>query len=151
MTSFRILRFFAVTLFLAGAASAPACLDEPTDDTEASLDSSTDDGKPDLVAKAPCAVRGDGRLYCGNRDNAAIRAARSPRARQVNTLETTYSWFLCWGFGERHSGGNNTWYYTQGDDGPAKGWVAAVDMHTTSLQDSDPSRYLGLLNCDEVD
>lgn len=34
---------------------------------------------------------------------------------KVAVLETDPSWFICWTRGEPHSGGNDVWYYTQGD------------------------------------
>ncbi|NYE40615.1 hypothetical protein [Streptomyces fulvorobeus] len=30
-------------------------------------------------------------------------------------LETPWSVFNCWGHGDRHSGGNDIWYWTMGD------------------------------------
>lgn len=84
--------------------------------------------------------------YCGNRVPAPVRGARSPSAPAVNTLRTSYSWFICFGFGEHHHGGNTTWYFTLGDDNQTWGWVAAGDLLTSSDFDADPAAH-GLPAC----
>ncbi|GIH29749.1 hypothetical protein Aph01nite_80590 [Acrocarpospora phusangensis] len=38
----------------------------------------------------------------------------------VGQLESNPSWFVCWAKGERHAGGNDIWYYTQGDHSAGK-------------------------------
>jgi murein DD-endopeptidase MepM/ murein hydrolase activator NlpD len=93
-----------------------------------------------------CGVRDDGRLWCDNRAAAPVRADKSPSAAQVDVLRTTYSWFSCFGFGQRHHGGNDTWYFTIGDDSGSWGWVAAGDVQTTSELDADPAAH-GLRAC----
>lgn len=93
-----------------------------------------------------CSVHDDGRLWCDNRSPASVRARTSPSAAQVDVLRTTYSWFSCFAFGERHHGGNNTWYRTIGDDSGRWGWVAAGDVQTTSDFDADPAAH-GLQPC----
>lgn len=45
-------------------------------------------------------------------------------------LNTSFSWFQCWGRGDNHPGGNNVWYWTQLDNGQW-GNVPAVDVHTS--------------------
>jgi hypothetical protein len=75
-----------------------------------------------------------------------MRAAPSLSSGVVNHLATTYSWFDCWGTGDRHAGGNTTWYHTIGDDNPNAGWVPAVDLQTTSAFDANPSAQ-GLPAC----
>ncbi|MFI0368215.1 hypothetical protein ACH35V_10055 [Actinomadura sp. 1N219] len=53
---------------------------------------------------------------------------------KVAVLETDPSWFICWTRGEPHSGGNDVWYYTQGDRVTAMpglygwGYVPASDL-----------------------
>ncbi len=65
----------------------------------------------------------------------------------MNHLETSNSWFKCWGTGDLHSGGNTTWYYTLGDDNGNWGWVPAVDLGTSSDFDANPTAQ-GLPQCD---
>jgi hypothetical protein len=97
--------------------------------------------------KAGCGVRSDGRLYCGNRAPVPVRRFKYPSAEPVNWLRTTYSWFDCFGRGDIHHGGNDTWYLTQGDDGIYWGWVAAGDVYTSSEFDAHPDRF-GLEECE---
>lgn len=103
--------------------------------------------KPDVDASA-CGVQGDGRLYCTNEVDSPIRAEPNASAPIVNTLRTTSSYFLCWGAGELHAGGNTTWYYTVGDDNPNLGWVPAVLLSTSDAFDANPSAF-GLRNCSD--
>lgn len=80
-------------------------------------------------AAAECGVRGDGKLWCGNRAGAKGYQHRSYSSGIRGSLNTTFSWFVCWGYGDRHAGGNNVWYWTQLDNGQW-GNVAGVDLHT---------------------
>jgi hypothetical protein len=64
----------------------------------------------------------------------------------VNVLRSSYSWFDCWGTGESHAGGNNTWYYTVGDDNAVRGWIPGVDINTPDTFDEDPAA-LGFAPC----
>jgi beta-lactamase class A len=64
----------------------------------------------------------------------------------VDTLRTTHSWFKCWTTGELHAGGNTTWYFTQGDDNGAWGFVPAAALETTSDFDANPSAQ-GMPKC----
>ncbi|WP_394842224.1 C39 family peptidase [Pendulispora brunnea] len=93
-----------------------------------------------------CAVRSDGRLYCNNTGGATMYASTTTSSSIVDHLRTTYSWFDCWGTGERHAGGNTTWYHTMGDDNGKWGWVPAVNLSTTAAFDADPSAH-GLARC----
>ena len=129
----------------AGAMDADAAAESepvgpPPDSGEAS--------SPIPVDPGACGVRDDKRLHCTNRANAPLRALPKESASIVNTLRTTNSYFLCWGTGDRHAGGNSTWYYTIGDDNPNLGWVAGVMLNTPDEIDANPSAY-GLRNCSE--
>ncbi|GAA2251981.1 MULTISPECIES: hypothetical protein [Kitasatospora] len=79
---------------------------------------------------ADCSVHSDGKLWCGNKAGANAYADRSYGSAVRGRLLTTYSWFACWGHGDRHPGGNDIWYWTQTDDGPW-GNVPAVDIYTS--------------------
>ncbi|MGV2917637.1 hypothetical protein [Streptomyces alfalfae] len=65
----------------------------------------------------------------------------------VGRMVTTRSWFVCWKVGDPHAGGNNIWYYTQGDEivsrptAQAWGYMPAVRLETS--QDPEP----GLPKC----
>ncbi|WP_394831549.1 C39 family peptidase [Pendulispora rubella] len=93
-----------------------------------------------------CFVRSDGRLHCNNVGGSSMYASTTSSSSVVDHLRTTYSWFDCWGTGERHAGGNTTWYHTQGDDNAKWGWIPAVNLNTTSAFDADPSAQ-GLQRC----
>ncbi|WP_433337459.1 hypothetical protein [Spirillospora sp. CA-294931] len=73
---------------------------------------------------------------CGNRSGAPLYARASTGSGRSAVLETTESWFLCWTRGERHAGGNDVWYYTQGDrvvGDPSRrgfGFVPASELNT---------------------
>ncbi|MES0835875.1 hypothetical protein [Nocardiopsis tropica] len=68
-----------------------------------------------VQAAARCEVRSNGKLYCGNYGGAPLYATRSYDSEVRDYIETTQSVFLCWGRGDRHNGGNNVWYWTNGD------------------------------------
>jgi hypothetical protein len=95
---------------------------------------------------ANCNVHSDGKLYCANTAHSAMHKSSTAESTVVNHLETTNSWFKCWGTGELHAGGNHTWYYTLGDDNGNWGWVPAVDLSTPSSFDANPGAY-GLPSC----
>lgn len=95
---------------------------------------------------ADCSVATDERLYCSNTGGASIYASPHLSSSVVNHLRTTFSWFDCWSTGDRHAGGNTTWYHTLGDDNGNWGWVPAVNLGTTSAFDSNPSSA-GLPTC----
>ncbi|NUR84671.1 MAG: hypothetical protein HOY71_11355 [Nonomuraea sp.] len=79
-----------------------------------------------------------GHLYCGNAANAPIYAAPSYTGpggnptRVVDHLLTTQSYFKCYVYGAPHGGGNSVWYYTYGDVTHAWGYVAAVNVYTST-------------------
>ncbi|MFD5102339.1 hypothetical protein [Streptomyces albidochromogenes] len=79
---------------------------------------------------AECGVRSDGKLYCGNRAGAKGYEHRSYASAVRGQMNTTFSWFSCWGRGDSHPGGNNIWYWTKLDNGQW-GNMAAVDVHTS--------------------
>ncbi|CAM5499635.1 hypothetical protein GCM10010329_73050 [Streptomyces spiroverticillatus] len=79
---------------------------------------------------AECGVRSDGRLHCGNNAGAKGYEHRSYGSAVRGQMNTTFSWFQCWGRGDNHAGGNNIWYWTQLDNGQW-GNMPAVDVHTS--------------------
>jgi len=73
--------------------------------------------------------------FCGNDANAPVYAEASG-AQRVGWMETRRSWFVCFRRGERHAGGDDVWYYTQGDwvergweKRHAWGYMPAVHVH----------------------
>lgn len=90
-----------------------------------------------------CAVQSDGKLHCTNRASSVYGAPRSSSS-VVDRLRTTNSWFTCWTTGERHGGGNTTWYGTVGDDSDRFGYVPASALDTTNAFDLNPA---GLQRC----
>lgn len=87
---------------------------------------------------------------CGNRAGAPLHGCASfiPACGVIGWIDTSSSWFVCWGRGAQHSGGNNIWYYTQGDrsapgEGGRQGWgfIPAVDVWTST----DP--WPGMTEC----
>ena len=94
-----------------------------------------------------CSVHADDhRLHCANTGGAAMHSQPNAASAVVNHLRTTFSFFLCWGSGQKHAGGNTTWYNTIGDDNASRGWIPAVDLQTTSAFDANPSAQ-GLPHC----
>jgi tRNA A-37 threonylcarbamoyl transferase component Bud32 len=105
------------------------------------------DGDAPVAAGAPCqpraTIRADpntGRSWsqvwqCEN-DGGALLYDGPSAATATAFMDTTRSWFVCFRHGDRHAGGNDIWYYTQGD-GSLPGWdhrdawgyMAAVDVH----------------------
>ncbi|MFG3013888.1 hypothetical protein ACGFZB_26345 [Streptomyces cinerochromogenes] len=85
--------------------------------------------KPAGQAAAECGVRSDGKLWCGNRVGAKGYEHRSYGSAVRGPLNSSFSWFACWGPGDPHGGGNNIWYWTQLDNGQW-GNVPAVDVYT---------------------
>lgn len=95
-----------------------------------------------------CGVSGE-KLWCTNRVSPVYnKPSRTlPPSTQIDTLRTTYSYFLCWSTGQAHAGGNYTWYKTVGDDHGRTGWVPAYKLDTTSSFDANPSAH-GLDRCE---
>lgn len=96
-----------------------------------------------LVLGAPAAHAdncsgGSSGMNCGNYAPTALlnHSCYEPspscgtRVFQVDTLRTTYSWFKCYVHGEKHSGGNDVWYYTNGDDSGNYGYIPASRVFT---------------------
>jgi hypothetical protein len=59
--------------------------------------------------------RWDRVAYCRNDAGAPLYADASTSATLVANMDTAYSWFVCYRRGDAHAGGNDVWYYTQGD------------------------------------
>jgi hypothetical protein len=81
------------------------------------------------TAPANCHVDGNGTLHCAN-GTSDLRSAPSFTAPVVSRLTSTYSYFSCWTSGDPHGGGNNIWYYTDGDDG-GHGFLPAQRVYTS--------------------
>ncbi len=85
--------------------------------------------------------------YCGNRGRATVYETASAMT-PIGVMQSISSWFVCYRHGEFHGGGNDVWYYTQGDD-PLPGWesrlvwgyMPAVDVYTST----DP--FPGIVEC----
>src|SRR6185436_12929553 len=74
---------------------------------------------------------------CNNTGGARMYADAN-RNTHVAWMDSTYSWFVCWRSGAAHEGGNNIWYYSQGDRSVAGyqgraawGFMPAVDISTS--------------------
>jgi hypothetical protein len=80
-----------------------------------------------------------GALYCGNYAPTPIyqlpsfgredRGVWRPTPT-VDTLKTSFSYFKCWVRGDHHPGGNQIWYYTNGDVTSRYGYVPANRVFT---------------------
>lgn len=110
------------------------------------MPASADAGVPTTDAGRPCRVEADKKLHCGNEPNVPVHQNPWAASPVVNTLRTTDSWFECWWPGEPHAGGNSTWYWTQGDDNAAKGFVPASALFTPDALDANPTAA-GLVKC----
>jgi hypothetical protein len=85
--------------------------------------------------------------YCGNRGGATLFETAS-HATPIGRMNTPTSWFVCYRRGEPHQGGNDVWYYTQGDESlpgwesrKAWGYMPAADVYTSV----DP--FAGIVEC----
>ncbi|NUR93532.1 MAG: hypothetical protein HOY71_56465 [Nonomuraea sp.] len=90
-------------------------------------------GPAQARANPACYANHNGTLQCGNTAPTPIYSTSNsdnPRIHQVDTLRSNPSWFKCWIRGSRHSGGNNIWYYTYGDDSHRWGYVPAGKVFT---------------------
>ncbi|MEU8404130.1 hypothetical protein AB0C28_53950 [Nonomuraea sp. NPDC048892] len=132
----------ALAAIVCGAATAASCAwpaQAATSTTAASTAAST-------ATAAACYASG-GNLYCGNAANAPIYATpgyTKPNGNPetvVDRLETTFSYFKCYVSGQPHGGGNSIWYHTYGDQTGRWGYVAAVNVWTST----DP--YPGVARC----
>ncbi|MEV5891628.1 hypothetical protein [Nonomuraea fuscirosea] len=127
----------AVATIISGAALAASCAWPAQAATGAATSGAT---------AAEC-YASSGNLYCGNAANAPIYASAGytkPNGNPetvVDRLETTFSYFKCYVSGQRHGGGNNIWYHTYGDQTGRWGYVAAVNVWTST----DP--YPGVAHC----
>ncbi|WP_187438023.1 hypothetical protein [Actinomadura decatromicini] len=79
-------------------------------------------------------------FQCPNRPRVDVYE-KAAFGTKVAVLETDPSWFICWTRGERHSGGNDVWYYTQGDRATGRpelngwGYVPASTLRTARAPD----------------
>ncbi|WP_326644955.1 hypothetical protein OIE67_26745 [Nonomuraea fuscirosea] len=127
----------AVAAIISGAALAASCASPAQAATGTETSS---------AAAAEC-YASSGNLYCGNAANALIYASpgyTKPGGNPetvVDRLLTTVSYFKCYVSGQRHGGGNSIWYYTYGDVTGRWGYVAAVNVWTST----DP--YPGVAHC----
>jgi hypothetical protein len=84
---------------------------------------------------------------CGN--DRGAKMYRDPNTTTHTAyMDTSPSWFVCWKRGASHAGGNNVWYYSQGDRSApgqsarhAWGFMPAVNVHTST----DP--WPGMAEC----
>ena len=123
----RKLRSFAATFVVVGMLIAASGLSAP-----ASARTAT--SNPTAAQSRGCSVHSDGRLWCGNRSGAKLYYWPTYGSVPTGIMDTSYSWFTCWQYGDWHSGGNNIWYFSQGDRGlnglHAWGFMPAVDVWT---------------------
>lgn len=75
---------------------------------------------------------------CGN-DVGTAAYADATDSTIIGWLDTESSWFVCYRRGQQHAGGNDVWYYTQGDRSApgyatrsAWGYVPAVHVWSSS-------------------
>ncbi|MCP9954699.1 hypothetical protein [Actinomadura madurae] len=79
-------------------------------------------------------------FQCPNRPRVGVYE-KAAFGSEIAVLETDPSWFICWTRGQRHSGGNDIWYYTQGDHSTrmpeldAWGYVPASDLRVGRAPD----------------
>ena len=99
---------------------------------------------PAQASNPPCYSNNDGSLNCGNyAPTTLVNQPKLPDSdvRPVDVLRSNPSWFKCYVRGEKHSGGNNVWYYTYGDDTGRWGYIPAARVFTPQ----DP--YPGVKRC----
>ncbi|MEU7650013.1 MULTISPECIES: hypothetical protein [Streptomyces] len=142
-------RTVAAALVLAAAAAvpatAPASAAASTTATPAA-DEVTCVLRPGVVHKDTLGNTFTGDLYCANAPG-DLYGRPAFDAPVTGRLKTTQSWFVCYSIGEAHKGGNNVWYYTQGDEAVnLPGIQAWGNMPASSvLTSTDP--FPGLPRC----
>ncbi|APY89793.1 hypothetical protein DCW30_16400 [Streptomyces alfalfae] len=109
----RGVRTAASALVLAAAALWPvtpasAAAPAPTADVSCAL-------RPGVTHTDTLGNTFTGDLYCTNAPG-DLYGRPAFDAPVTGRLKTTQSWFVCYSIGEAHKGGNNVWYYTQGDE-----------------------------------
>ncbi|GAA1586018.1 hypothetical protein GCM10009678_80750 [Actinomadura kijaniata] len=107
--------------------AAGACLGVTTGGALAAAPADTAD-----KAARTCHVRPDGKLFCENKRDANLFEHPNSTSRVVDTLKTSPSVFACYRRGEWHHGGNDVWYYTNGDVTKRWGYIPAVHLYTTT-------------------
>jgi hypothetical protein len=79
-------------------------------------------------------------FQCPNRPRVGVYEGAA-FGTEVAVLETDPSWFICWTRGQAHPGGNDVWYYTQGDRATGRpelhgwGYVPASELRVGAAPD----------------
>ncbi|MBM7171207.1 hypothetical protein JQK87_22940 [Streptomyces sp. G44] len=138
-------RAVASALVLAAAAVVPATASASATTTP-TADGATCALRPGVVHKDTLGNTFTGDLYCANAPG-DLYGRPAFEAPVTGRLKTTQSWFVCYSIGEAHKGGNNIWYYTQGDETVnLPGLQAWGNMPASSvLTSTDP--FPGLPRC----
>ncbi|MER8235160.1 hypothetical protein [Streptomyces sp. NPDC094049] len=152
----------ALLTVLFGAGAVQASSPQPGTTTGAAVSAPPTTEAAPLAAQVSCTARNvshydayTGRTWtrdwvCGNRAGAPLYGCASfiAACSAIGWIDTSTSWFVCWGRGAAHSGGNNIWYYTMGDRiAPGRerthgwGFIPAVDVWTST----DP--WPGMTEC----
>src|SRR4051794_21469350 len=96
-----LLAVAAAATALAGTAATGAAAAECTSKAESYADPNTGQSWNSVT-------------YCGDDANTPLYVGANS-STPAGTLLSTTSWFVCYRHGEQHAGGNDVWYYTQGD------------------------------------
>ncbi|NVI91383.1 hypothetical protein [Actinomadura sp. BRA 177] len=84
-------------------------------------------------------------FQCPNRPRVGVYE-KAAFGTEVAVLETDPSWFICWTRGQAHPGGNDVWYYTQGDRATGRpelhrwGYVPASEVRVGEAPDPAVTR-----------
>ncbi|HVH41371.1 MAG TPA: hypothetical protein VM925_03480 [Labilithrix sp.] len=138
---------FVMAVSVLGASLTAGCTQEVVPEERGATQSELGGGCSMSMGNGRNAVN---TLRCTNRPNITMYEVPSTESARVNVLRSSDSWFSCWGRGVRHSGGNDTWYGTVGDDTRFFGFVPAAHLNTTSDFDRNPSAA-GLPVCARCD
>ncbi|MFB4308031.1 hypothetical protein [Actinomadura sp. GTD37] len=85
-------------------------------------------------------------FQCPNRPRVGVYE-EAAFGTEVAVLDTDPSWFICWTRGAEHQGGNDVWYYTQGDRATGRpelngwGYVPASDLRVGKAPDPAITRH----------
>ncbi|MGW5411888.1 hypothetical protein [Actinomadura geliboluensis] len=85
-------------------------------------------------------------FQCPNRPRVGVYE-KAEFGTEVAVLETDPSWFICWTRGQAHEGGNDVWYYTQGDRATGRpelygwGYVPASELRVGQAPDPAITRH----------
>jgi hypothetical protein len=90
----------------------------------------------EVVHASDCTVHSDSRLYCGNTHDAKLYQDPNYTSPVTGVMQSTYSSFICWQYGQVNPRQNDIWYWAKGNTAQngysGWGYMSAYDVKTTT-------------------